>query len=628
MSELCYKFQRVGSRVGTWIEKMASVVKIPKLMGKGLLIIAIPAIFQLIFGVSLAMLEARAEKAQKVERHSKEVLLILGSIESACYDVTLEVLRLSVEKSVRVMRTINAACQTLEASENTLTKLVENDVEQSAHAATLKVVLIDFVNGTNRIIEAIKENNQLALTMAGLQMRNRALRFGAGEEQISLMRGVEEARLAANPIQTEQTQLILQMLMIGLICSTLVSIASAAYFLRDIVFRLYSISKNAELISLGEEMKPAMQGTDEIAKLDRMLHRMASNLIEASRRETALVSNAADVILCIDKSLMISSINKAAETQWNYTEDDLLHKRIMHLVPAESQDEVHRFLSSARNTRHSESADIPIICKNETVKTFSWNVLWSPEEDLLFCVAHDVSELRRVEHAKRDFVNMVSHDIRTPLSGMAIFLEMIPMGVYGELNDSGKSRASSLGSALNRIVVMVNDLLDIEKMQSGQFQIFKTNVDGDSLVKASLEMVQGFAEQQMIKIESQSTGGMLLCDEARIIQVLQNLLSNAIKFSDAGKTVILKLERQEDVTRFEVTDNGRGIAKDDIPALFERFTQAKGDDSKRQSGFGLGLAICKDIVERHGGSIGIMSELGKGSTFWFTIPNSETEAPA
>ncbi len=594
-------------------------------MGRGLLIIAIPAFLQLIFGSSLAYIGFKAEEAQKRETQAIRVLLTAGRIESACYVITKEVLRLSVEKSVRVIRTINAATQSLDVSQRELTDLVQNDVVQRTNTEKLIPVTKQFVVNVEKIIEAIKENDNLALTMAGLKVRNNTLKSGAGEEQLAAIREVEELRLAESPVQGEKTSFVLQMLSTGLLVSTILALLSAAYFLQDIVFRLYSISKNAELISVGEEMKPAMKGTDEIAKLDRVLHSMARNLKDASRREHALVSNAADVILCIDKSLMISSINKAAETQWRYEESDLLHKRIMSLIPSDAQDEVHKFFANTKHTRNSESSDIPIICKDGRVKTFSWNVLWSPEEDQLFCVAHDVSELRRIETAKRDFVNMVSHDIRTPLSGMAIFLEMIPMGVYGKINESGTNRANALGSALNRIVAMVNDLLDIEKMQSGQFQIFKNEVDSNALVKASLEMVQGYAEQQQIGLENRCTSGVLACDEARIIQVLQNLLSNAIKFSEPGKTVTLNVVQGSDDTRFEVIDQGKGIAKDDIPVLFDRFTQAKNDGSNRQSGFGLGLAICKDIVERHGGQIGIISEVGVGSTFWLTIPNVDVD---
>ncbi len=603
-------------------------VKFPNLVGKGLLIIAIPAFLQLIFGISLAYIGFKAQEAQKRETQSLQVLLEVGHIESDCYTITKECLRLSVEKSVRVIREIHAATQSLHDSQARLVNLVQNDVVQKNNVEKLIPLTKEFVTNVDKIIEAIKEDNQLALTMAGMAARNSALDKGAGEEQLSTIRQVEDSRLSESPGQGGKTSFILQMLSIGLLVSTILALLSAAYFLQDIVFRIYSIAKNAELITIGEEMKPVMKGGDEIAKLDRVLHSMAKNLKEASRRETALVSNAADVILCIDKSFMITTINKAASVQWHYPESDLLHKRIMSLIPTDAQEEARKFFTNTKVTRISETADVPIICKDGRVKTFSWNVLWSPEEDLLFCVAHDVSELRRIENAKRDFINMVSHDIRTPLSGMAIFLEMIPMGVYGALNESGTSRANALGSALNRIVAMVNDLLDIEKMQSGQFQIFKNDVDCSGLVKASIEMVQGYAEQQQIKLESRCNAGLVSCDEARIIQVLQNLMSNAIKFSDPGKAVTLNVVQEGDLTKFEVIDQGKGIPRDDIPILFERFTQAKNNDgTKRRSGFGLGLAICKDIVERHGGEIGIISEVGMGSTFWFTIPNAEVAAP-
>lgn len=596
-------------------------MRIPKLVAKGLVIIAIPALFQLIFGISLAIMESRAEKAQQEERHSKEVLLVLGKIESCCYDLSLSIVRLTVEKSVRIIRQINNTKVQLAEHQNALNVLVANDSEQIDHTKKLKAVLSNFLEGTEHVLDAMKQNDQTALTLAGLQMRHNALKHGAGAEELAAMRQVEEHRLAANPLNAGRTQVILNILMIGLVCSTLVAIASAAYFLRDIVFRLYRISKNAELVSLGQEMKPAMAGSDEIARLDQVLHSMARNIQEATKRETALVSNAADVILCLDKSLMISSINKAAENHWNYNNDELLNKRIMQLVPADSQAEAHSFLSTARNTTNSESADIPIICKDGQIRTFSWNVIWSIDEELLFCVAHDVSELRRVESAKRDFVNMVSHDIRTPLSGMAIFLDMLEQGAYGNLNESGTTRAASIGGALNRIVTMVNELLDIEKMQSGQFQIFKAETDTEGIVQASREMVQGLAEQQLIKLDCQSQSAPIICDEARIIQVLQNLLSNAIKFSPAHSTVLLTVELRNNAVIFKVRDSGKGIAKNEIATLFDKFTQAKVEGQGKQSGFGLGLAICKDIIERHGGTIGVTSEPGQGSTFWFTIPN-------
>lgn len=607
-------------------------VKSPKLMGKGLLIIAIPAVFQLIFGIGLAVIAQRLNQLQATETHSIAVMLQLGKIETACFQITKKMLRLSLHKSVAIVRAVDAEVDVLTASNEELRQLVQHDPVQTVYASRLKKSSDDFIADVGSLQTALKQNDNDALTMAGMQMRNRALRFGGGggDEILDAMRKVEQTRLDETPVDTEHARMLMTFLMVGLFVSTLVTIGTATYLLRDIILRLYAISKNAEAVSIGGEMQPAMQGKDEIAKLDRVLHRMAQNLKDAAHREAALVSNAADVIFCIDKSLMISSINKAGETQWRYKEEDLMRKRIMALIPEENHDEVLKFFQRARQSKVSETSDVQIVCRDHRVKTFSWNVLWSQQEDLLFCVAHDVSEARRVEQAKRDFVNMVSHDIRTPLSGMAIFLEMIPMGIYGEMNDPGKSRANALAGALNRIVSMVNDLLDIEKMQSGQFQIFKTEVDAASLVKSSIEMVQGFAEQQQITLRGESAiEGNVACDEARIIQVLQNLMSNAVKFSEPGKTVTLRAERHQNETRFEVIDQGKGIAKEYIPTLFDRFTQAKNDGSKRQAGFGLGLAICKDIIERHGGQIGVTSEVGKGSTFWLTIPNEDakTETP-
>ncbi|MBI2810927.1 MAG: hypothetical protein HYX67_08880, partial [Candidatus Melainabacteria bacterium] len=201
-------------------------IKIPKLMGRGLLIIAIPAFLQLIFGGSLAYIGFKAEEAQKRETHAIQVLLTVGRIESACYVITKEVVRLSVEKSVRVIRTIKAATQSLEESQRELTTLVENDVVQRNNIEKLIPVTKQFVININKIIEAIKENDQLALTMTGLDVRNNTLRSGVGEEQLKEIREVEQLRLAESPVQGEKTSFILQMLSTGLLVSTILALLS------------------------------------------------------------------------------------------------------------------------------------------------------------------------------------------------------------------------------------------------------------------------------------------------------------------------------------------------------------------------------------------------------------------
>ena len=146
-------------------------MQIPKLVAKGLVIIAIPAMFQLFFGISLALMESRAEKAQHEERHSKEVLLVLGKVESCCYDISLNIIRLTVEKSVRIIKQLNATKEALDGHQKALTTLVSTDPKQSENAKELKTVLSSFLEGTERIIDDMKDNDQTAFTIVDIQSR-------------------------------------------------------------------------------------------------------------------------------------------------------------------------------------------------------------------------------------------------------------------------------------------------------------------------------------------------------------------------------------------------------------------------------------------------------------------------
>jgi signal transduction histidine kinase len=176
---------------------------------------------------------------------------------------------------------------------------------------------------------------------------------------------------------------------------------------------------------------------------------------------------------------------------------------------------------------------------------------------------------------------------------------------------------------------LINDLLDIDKLESGKLELDIDEVALASLVQRSISAVEGYAKQQQVDIVSAvDDTGLIYADGDRLVQVLVNLLSNAIKFSRANQTVTLRAHPiSEQEYQFAVIDEGRGVAPEVKDKIFRRFEQATIEDSKELRGSGLGLAICKAIVEEHHGTIGVDSELGKGSTFWFRIPTGGAAVP-
>lgn len=232
---------------------------------------------------------------------------------------------------------------------------------------------------------------------------------------------------------------------------------------------------------------------------------------------------------------------------------------------------------------------------------------------------------RELERVKQEFVSMVSHDLRSPLTSLQVTLDLLSDGTYGELNETGQKRVDTAGKSVIRLVGLINDLLDLEKMESGMLSLNIDSVPIKDLFEQAEASICGFAEQYKVRLEIKPSEAVVRGDGERLVQVLVNLLSNAIKFSPAGAAVTLSATVESangdgQVCKISVIDRGRGIPEQFRHSIFDRFQQVEKADGQRKKGTGLGLAISKAIVELHGGKIALASEEGKGSTFWISLP--------
>jgi PAS domain S-box-containing protein len=232
----------------------------------------------------------------------------------------------------------------------------------------------------------------------------------------------------------------------------------------------------------------------------------------------------------------------------------------------------------------------------------------------------DVTAAHELQQMRRDFVSIVSHELRSPLTSIKGFLSLLIEGVYGDVSVKLIDRAKRADFNTGRLVRLVNELLLIEKMDSGVMAVDKTSVFFSIIVQQAVESLKELAESNGVKVEFENIEVELLADPDRLTQVLINLISNAIKYSESGQTVSIQRVDCQDWLEVRIIDQGRGIPAFAQARIFERFQQVETDDSKRKGGTGLGLAICKSIIEQHGGSIGVDSEPGKGSSFWFRLP--------
>ncbi len=234
------------------------------------------------------------------------------------------------------------------------------------------------------------------------------------------------------------------------------------------------------------------------------------------------------------------------------------------------------------------------------------------------------AELSRVMRSKDDFLSAMSHELRTPLNAILGLSESLAEGVYGDMNTKQVKSINTIAESGHHLLALINDLLDIAKIGAGKMELELTKANVEDVCQASLRFVMEQAQKQKInlKLVMDNQSVMLTADERRLKQILVNLLSNAVKFTPNGGSVTLetKCDLESESLMFSVRDTGIGIATEDLKRLFSPFTQLDSKLSRQYAGTGLGLTLVMKLVELHGGSVAVESEIGKGSCFTVRIP--------
>ena len=257
----------------------------------------------------------------------------------------------------------------------------------------------------------------------------------------------------------------------------------------------------------------------------------------------------------------------------------------------------------------------------------SVNVIYIPDVDEhknvkgFFSLTADISDRKAIERMKDEFISVVSHELRTPLTSMHSALKILATGKLGSLSKDGQQILEIADDNTERLVRLVNNVLDLQRIESGEVKMEKQICNISTLMIQATETMQPMAQHHGVVLVVEPIDMNILVDSDYIVQALTNLISNAIKFSSDGGTIWLTAENIPNVeVLLSVCDEGQGIPSDKLESIFERFQQVDSSDSRRKGGTGLGLTICRKIVEQHEGKIWAESTLGKGSTFSFTLP--------
>jgi PAS domain S-box-containing protein len=355
----------------------------------------------------------------------------------------------------------------------------------------------------------------------------------------------------------------------------------------------------------------------------------ARRQVEASGRKLALFAERSPIaVFEFDAHGSILSANPAAETLFGYGAAELIGREgtetLFQTADKAQVLERWRELIRSRNPVFGLRAASTRRDGAEIICEWSLTPLVNNVNRVISVIVQgrDITQQLEAERMKQEFTSTLSHELRTPLTSIIGSLQLINSGVLGDMDKDVLELTTIAERNGQRLLDLINDILDVEKIESGKLTLFPEPMLLSDMVTESLTLNQGFADRFKVRLatEGEIPAVKVNADRKRLLQVMTNLLSNAAKFSPEGSTVAVTMENCGDIVRVAVNDNGPGIPEGFRSRIFGRFAQADMSYTRQKGGTGLGLSICKRLVEMMDGKIGFSDRSGGGTTFWFELP--------
>lgn len=612
-----------------------------RLAQKGIIIVVIPLIVQgavyFVLKAQLAETEAQANQAEL----RREIVSGVNTLFLDGFNAFQSMVNHSVYGGSKYGQKRDQYMRKVREGTDALALRLERDAKEPDTAALLRKDGRNFSDKFEELNFKIdRENQGLSLfenVEANEKFKNAAIGFMLRLRIIGI---AQQAKLAPEATTQQALRADFQRKLDGAMgLSAFFAVFFGLFFLRGTVRDLHILRANASRFAQKEMLLPPLEGGDEVGEVDRVFHDMANALTAAQVKEHEMldqlqagkdrldlvIENIPIAVVVTDENGIIQSFNSSAEKMFLFQREQIEGKPLTMLFSNVKTENASALLAELSSSNSTDSKQLDAISAEKEVIPAEVSVThFDSAEGLRYLATiKDISERFRLEQLRRDFYAMVSHDIRTPLSSINGILQLVQRGRYGEISDEVDSKLNTAEKNVDKILELVSKLLEIEKLESDNIEFSINEVKVSDLMKQSIESAGQFAEAHKVTLESKPSDLQINADSLYIGNVLTNLVSNAIKFSPENSKVMITAEETDGFVEISVTDEGPGVPTRMHSQIFEKYRQVK-TSRDRAKGFGLGLAICKSIVELHGGTIGVDSREGSGSRFWFKLPKAKS----
>jgi PAS domain S-box-containing protein len=344
---------------------------------------------------------------------------------------------------------------------------------------------------------------------------------------------------------------------------------------------------------------------------------------EKSAKLAAIIESSDDAIISKTLESVITSWNDSAERMFGYSADEMIGESIYKLIPPDRQEEEPRILARLKGGDRVEHFETKRLTKDGRLIDVSLTIspIKDPQGNIigLSKIARDVTERKLDENRKNDFIGMVSHELKTPLTSLTAIIQVATAKLKNSDDVFLASAMEKASIQVRKMIGMINGFLNISRLEAGKIMVDKQTFDLDELLNEILEETDIIVTTHQITL-SDCSCVKVHADREKISSVISNFISNAVKYSPKGKLIEINCKLQDNEVILSVKDEGMGIAPHDLDKIFDRYYRVEANHTQHISGFGIGLYLSAEIIKRHGGRIWAESEIGKGSTFYFSLP--------